>query len=505
MDSAKVVSSVLFNYIATITASALGFVVTPVILHHIGARSFGAWALIGSAAGYTSLLDFGVGITVMRLIAGQSHRADTESMQKLASTGLAIYSAVGGVVLIGGIVLAPHLARAFRLAGPGAPNFQLAFIIVMATVALTFPAGLYTGINQGMGRYLEQNLIVVGQAMLSAISGVTVAASGGGLVGLSIAMAATASAGFFAKVAFARRAHGLVPVLHRVDRGVLRLIVSSSVWMFVINISSKLIWDADNMVIGSLLSAVAVAHYAVALGPATAVRKLTEQFNTVSLTAASSLHAQDRKGDLRRLLTEGTRMSVVVICPFLVLVAVWGRSFLALWVGTAYESSAGVLFVLLLGMMAGAVQATATMILLALGKQPLMAKVAIAEAACNLATSVALARWLGILGVALGTTIPTTLSALGFYLPYAARSVGQPLLRVASRLVLPFALSLSAAGLLEWLPRPHFGSLVSLVPPAGALILALFLGSVLIDSQERGTYLRMLNGAYGRIRGSSAQ
>jgi len=249
-----------------------------------------------------------------------------------------------------------------------------------------------------------------------------------------------------------------------------------------------------------VLSTVAVAQYAVALGPATAIRRLTDQFNSVSLTAASSLHAQGQHEGLRRLLIEATRVVTLFVCPFLVLFAVWGTDFLRLWVGPSLEGSAATLVALVFGILALSVQATATQVLLALGRQRIMSVAAVLEACVNLTLSIVLAHHIGILGVALGTTIPTSVAAFGFYIPYAARLVGLPLQRIYRRLVLPVAISALAYGALRWAPADvEFGSLVEFMCFAGAFVGVLIVAALLLDREERGTYLQLAHSVGRRV------
>jgi O-antigen/teichoic acid export membrane protein len=304
--------------------------------------------------------------------------------------------------------------------------------------------------------------------------------------------------GFAAKIVYAARAFGIVPDPRRFERGRARALMGVSAWMFIINLANKVIWNTDTVVVGAVLGAIAVAHYAVALGPATAVRTVTDQFNSVTYSAAASLRAQDELAALRRLLLEATRVVTSFIGPFVVLFALWGAQFLRLWVGPSLMSSAATLVVLVIGMLSSSVQATATQILLAFELQRRMAVVAVAEAAANLICSVLLARTMGIEGVALGTTIPTTVTAFGYYLPKAARLLSIPLAGVLRRLVGPAALCAGAFLLFRFgVPALAFPSLPVFLVFAGLFIVVLVVAGVLLDREERGTYLGLVR-AYRR-------
>jgi O-antigen/teichoic acid export membrane protein len=493
MTARKVLVSIFFNYLGAITVSLVGFIATPIVLHHLGKAAFGAWGLIAALIGYSSLLDLGVGLTVTRFVAERAHLSDRTELHRITSTAVTVYAVAGALLLVAGVVGAGPISVGFHLHGALREQFRIALSVMSVALGITFPGALYTGMNQGFGRFRQQNIMVMVQALTGTGVTIAIALLGGGLVPLAIGWTACVLAGFVMKVLYARWGLRLSPSPRGFDRARARTLISVSVWMFIINIAAKVIFNTDTVVVGSVLSTVAVAHYTVALGPATAVRTLTDQFNSVTYTSAASLRAQDEKLGLSRLLLEATRVITCFILPFLVLFLLWGRQFLALWVGPSLSASAPTLDVLVFGMLAVSVQATATQILLAHELQRRIAVIALLEAGVNLTLSIILAHTMGIEGVALGTTIPTTITAFGYYLPRACRLLGVSLTQVLVRLVPSAALSGAVFLLFRYvLPRIAFPSLIVFLIAAAAFVGILVLVGVLLDREGRETYLQML-------------
>ena len=493
MNARKIFSGIAFNYLGVAITSLAGFIATPIILHRLGHSVFGEWAVLAALLAYTSLLDFGIGLTVMRLVAERAHLADRREVNRITSTGLVLYAVLGCLVCAAGIGVSFWVGQVFHVRGPHQASFREALVIMSMIVGLTFPAGFYTGINQAFGHYRQQNTIVIAQSIAGTVASIAVVLCGGGLLGLTIAWSAGIVCGFSAKAIYARRAYSITPSLRLFDRGTARALVGTSVWMFLINVAARVSWDSDAIVVGNVLGTVAVAQYAVALGPATAVRRITDQFSSVSLTAASGLNARDQTDGLRRLLLEATRGVWLVIARFVVLFALWGQQFLALWVGRGLSRSAPTLTILMVGMLAGSMQAGAGQVLVALGRQRQIAVIAAAEAVANLGLSILFARQMGIAGVAVGTAIPTAVTAVGIYIPYAARLLGLPLRRIAGRLVIPA--SVCAAGYLLFrfaIHTLHFSSLPLFMAFAGCFVGVLALAGILLDGEERHTYLAVI-------------
>ena len=178
------------------------------------------------------------------------------------------------------------------------------------------------------------------------------------------------------------------------------------------------------------------------------------------------------------------------------LLAAWGDQLLRLWVGAEFTSSYATLVVLTTGVLAIAIQGTAGQVLLALDGHRLMASIAGVEALCNLGLSIVLGLRFGIVGVALGTAIPTVITAFGITLPYACRQVGASYASLMRPLVGPAAIAGGA-----YLVMAGGQRLVGAFPNLGVLglasaaLLALTLAaSLLADREGRRTYLPMIRG-----------
>ena len=81
-----------------------GLIVTPITLHAIGKGEFGVWKFIGGITIYVSLLDLGVGPSIVRFAAEARGRGSTEDVNALASVGLAIYAVIGLATIPLGLV-----------------------------------------------------------------------------------------------------------------------------------------------------------------------------------------------------------------------------------------------------------------------------------------------------------------------------------------------------------------------------------------------------------------
>src|ERR1700739_860107 len=79
---------------------AVGFFLSPFILHHLGDDAFGLWVLIFSLTGYYGLFDFGIRSSLIRYVSRSQAIGDREELTRIVSTSLFSYTCVGLALVI---------------------------------------------------------------------------------------------------------------------------------------------------------------------------------------------------------------------------------------------------------------------------------------------------------------------------------------------------------------------------------------------------------------------
>ena len=494
MRATRVVSSIIYNYLATGFITVTGFAYTAFVVHRLSHSLFGILVLTTSIITYSNLLDLGIGITVMKMVAERTHDGPSDEVTTIVRNAVAMFAVIGAVVFAIVLGIEPFVGGLFKVSGEDLHLFQVSLAIAALGIGISFPSAIYTAVHQAHGDYRYMSILGICVQAVQVGVGMMILLAGFGVVALVALAAALNVVAFVVKVRHSHRRFGV-----RVRRGksswtVARQMFSMSVWVFLLNLATHLIFNTDNIIVGAVLGTSAVASYQVALGPASSLQTAGDQFNMVSLTAAASLRAQGAMDDLRRLLLEATRMVAAVAMPGAVVFAVWGRQLLALWVGPFFVASFWTLVVLSIGNLFAALNGAANQVMLVLNRYRLVSLLSLGEAITNVVLSVVLAKRVGIVGVALGTTIPLTLMTFCFYIPFACRLIDLPYSRLLRRLALPTSVNTLAYVLLRLVAsRPNlFPNLIVLVAAGLGVFAVCFSASVLLDPTERSTYLGML-------------
>jgi O-antigen/teichoic acid export membrane protein len=184
------------------------------------------------------------------------------------------------------------------------------------------------------------------------------------------------------------------------------------------------------------------------------------------------------------------------------------RPFLTVWVGAQLAHYWYLVVVLVVAAIVSLSQWPAAAIMQGMAGYRPLAIFAVLSGLANLALSIVLGMQFGLIGVALGTLIPTTVECFGCVLPYMMRVLGIPvrdiLRQIAAPALLPAAPAAGCLYLLISAIRPS--TLIEIIAIAAAGVLVYVVGylSAGASKDERSAYrsfaLTTLRFAEARIR-----
>jgi O-antigen/teichoic acid export membrane protein len=264
--------------------------------------------------------------------------------------------------------------------------------------------------------------------------------------------------------------------LHDSNRAQIRPIASYSWSLVVTNVARRLETKTDEVVIGAFLTLSAVTTYSLARRMAEASLILTEQFRKLLLPIASELHASDDRQRLRFLYTVGTRMTLAIYVPLGGTLAILAAPILAVWVGSQYTDQGYLVAILTAASLIMTSQRPGIAILQGIAKHRPLAWMAVGSGVCNLVLSVLLVQRLGLVGIALGTLIPTGVVYIGLVLRYTLHALDIPVASLLGDVVWPVAAPAVPAAAVLFVLRPLLATpsvpVLVLVATAGVLTYA---------------------------------
>lgn len=426
------------RYLALAVTALTGLVVLPINVHYLGKSTYGLWILTASLTTYFSVLDLGYGSAVVKFVAEYRAKQNARALNEILSTLNTVFCGIGVLVYLVAILIAWQLPHIFNLDPSQVNTGRTILLIIAANVTLHFCSAVYGGVVNGFQRYYLNNVIGTVTTIIGAMVNVAVLWMGYGLIPLVAATSLVRMTPYFL---YRRNARMVFPDLHlslglfRRER--LREVTGFSIYVAAIDWSSRVNYAIDNFTIGIFLNTASVGIYAVGLRLSEALFRVTSQLQTFLFPTIVHRSVEGRVADQRRLMMRATRFQLAIaiaLCGSVIAVA---PALVRAWVGPGFDDAYRVAQILAYVVVLRAWMGVPGVLLKGTGRAGYVAKVAAACAVANVLLSVVLVNTIGLIGVAIGTAVPVTLTAVFAIFPAACREVELPVLHGLRRIVWP--------------------------------------------------------------------
>ncbi|HEX2442023.1 MAG TPA: oligosaccharide flippase family protein [Methylomirabilota bacterium] len=409
----RAVRNVLANWTGYVVGLLVNFVLSPRIVHHLGAADYGVWTLLVTVTAYLGLLDLGIRSAVTRYVARSESRGEQAASVEIASAALGVLGPLAVVALVASVGIGWLAPALFHIpAGARTTTSEVAALIGAAT-AVTLVSGALGGVIVGRQRFDLLCVVDVTSTLVRAALVLTVIAADGGLVALAGAQLLVAITTAVLTAGLARRVHAGLRLRPTWSRPHMRLIVTYGGFAFVAQLASSIIERSGVLVLGALGPVTAVTVFAIAGGLVDYVRALAGGIRTTLAPRASALEGRGQAEALRALTLQGARYTTLLVLPIAATFVVRGATFIGLWMGPAYGAPSGaVLAVLAVRLVFLTATGAAANVMLGASRERSVAVVFVGEALLNVAATLALVPRLGVLGAAWGVAVPTIAAAV---------------------------------------------------------------------------------------------
>lgn len=496
----KILRNISAHYLGLLFAGISGLLLTPFLYHRLGVEAFGVLSLCWSISGVLQFLDFGIHGATIKYIAEWKAKADLRRIREFLIVGTLLFFGMGLISAACIIVVSPFVPQWIHAAAVPDSIVQLAFIWSGLGMIWFFPGVILRSFLEGAQRYELSN---VSQSFL--IAGITISSaflvwSGRGIVAVSIASAVCYLCHFVLLAVLVLREF---PVRERIPLrfSILKEVGWFSLWNFIREIAVRIIWEIDTFLIGIFLSATSVTPYVLARKLPYLLSAAGWRWIEVLMPVASEMGATEKTEELANVFIWASRFALAIsICGALLLLFL-GEPALALWLGVIPEKTVLVMKLITISILFDLSHAVSNTLLTGLGKLKTVSMYFLLESVLNLTLSIILVQILGIVGVALGTTIAIAFTVVVFQIPYACRQFGLSIGKFLTRVLVPQAVPAAASAILLWLlprfvPANRWPGLMLAVTIASVAYLLCFWFAGLVEV-DRKQFVNRWRGARG--------
>lgn len=402
------------NALATVayrsSSLLVGLMLTPFVLHRIGAELYGIVVAASSAYEHLSLLRGGIGSALRRFVTVHHHGGRSDEADRFYAAGFWWSALFRTAILIMALALAAPLAHFLHAPAPHLADSIAGIALVFVAAVLSDTSAVLEVPVYATGRvaflsifwaslqWLRLGFTVLGFYLLMP----RLAVFGGAAV-------ATEITSLVVLVLFAERARVVRSAIPRPALGtpaIRRELFSYGGLAILFQASIVLYLSTDQILIGRFFGPGAVAHYSMG----TRWYPVIFGFIVAAISSLTPLFtSMDARGESERS-RDAVRRVVAVACviavPTCLAPCVVGDRFLAAWVGNEYRDSSRYLIAMLAPLVLEAAAAPLWMALQARGRIGLVTGIQVPVAVGNVALSLVLGLGLhmGPLGFALGNT-----------------------------------------------------------------------------------------------------
>ena len=404
----------IWNALTFLAHALAAFFLSPLLVRALGDGLYGYWEVAVSILGYFGLGDLGVRPAIVHFAAQADAREDAGELNRFVNSAFVTLAVLAAAILLIAGPLSPFVPGWFGVESGFVSEAAWAFFLMVIMFAVTLPMNAITAVviaKQRYDRTCQVDFIIV---LLRTAGIVWVLQAGHGLVALALVHLATELIEMIWKMAIAFRLEPKLAFRPKVaSRAHARRLLGYGGLSFIIAIAMHLSQQTDAIVIGTIGMLEQVTFFALAAKLLGYTRGLMVSMGRVLRPAISAIDAGDPDAPrtLAKLLTGSARALLVLSVPMVVYWIVMGGAFLEQWQGKALYRQEGT--PVILGLIGGVFIHVSSDALVAwhygTGRLKALAHFAAWEGLLNLALSIALYPWLGILGVALGTTLPAVI------------------------------------------------------------------------------------------------
>lgn len=398
-------------------------VLTPYLYRQLGAGGFGTWSVMWSITAIFTVLEFGGLAGISKHVASARGAGRRAELELTVGRGVTMMAIAG--LLAAAICLAIALTAGGLAADGERDDFRLGLIVLAAVALVRLPLMAYDAVLVGYQRYDLHNANWGLSMVVFTVGAIVAVELGGGVAGVAVAYGVGLLAGgLFALATLVHLDRGLPRRPRPISRRSGGELVSLSSYGMLSDSMLLAGQRMDTAVIAAIRGSVAAAPYAAAVKIQSAVQSLVLPFAELLLPMLAELWGRGERSEVARRLVAGTRLTLHVVLPVSVAIALLSTDLTELWLGDdASDVAAQVITLLVLAQVLWLAAIPADRALIATGKVRALGALAILEGVGNLGLTIVLVHAHGAVGAAISTMVVSALLT-PLRIPLACRAVG---------------------------------------------------------------------------------
>ncbi|MBM7869849.1 O-antigen/teichoic acid export membrane protein [Clostridium pascui] len=398
--------------ILSYASMGLGYIIsivyTPIMLRLLGQSEYGLYNLVSSVVSYLGLLSFGFGSAYMRYYSRYKVNKDEENIAKLNGMFLIVFSTIGFIAILAGIVLVLNIDLIFgkKLTTSELNTAKILMAIMVFNIALSFPASVFSSHITANEKYVFQKLLQMIKTLINPMVMLPVLLMGYKSIGMVVVTTSFNIIIEISNTVFCLRKLKMNFIFNKFNFYLMKEIIIFSSYIFLNMIIDQINWSVDKFVLGRFRGTVAVAVYGLASQLNTYYLSLSTAISNVFIPRVNRMVvASNDNRELTNLFTRVGRVQFILLSLICSVLIFFGQPFINMWAGSDYSEAYSIALLLIIPVTIPLIQNLGIEIQKAKNMHKFRSWIYLFIAIGNMFLSIPLTKSYGGVGAALGTAI----------------------------------------------------------------------------------------------------
>ncbi|WP_319267299.1 oligosaccharide flippase family protein [uncultured Draconibacterium sp.] len=361
----------ILSYGILALSNLVALLYTPYMLRMMGQSEYGLYSIVASVMAYLTVLDFGLGNTIVRYTAKYRAEGKSEQLYSMFGMFVLIYSVIGLIAMGMGIGLYFNIESLYSaaLTPEELRKVQVMILLMTFNLTFTFPFSIFNSVITAYENFIYQRLLRMGYIIFNTTIMIVLLEMGYRAIGMVALMTVLNVITQILNFLYCRYKIKIKIHFKGFQKDLFREIAGYSFYIFLGVIVDRLYWSSGQLILGATIGTAAVAVFAVAIQ----LQQMYRNFSTAipgvflpKITAMSTRESSDK--EISDLFIRTGRIQFTILSIILFGFILFGQQFVVLWAGPDYAETYIIALLLIVPLTVPLIQNIGITILLARNK-----------------------------------------------------------------------------------------------------------------------------------------
>ena len=399
---------IVLSYVYMFVSILVTFLYTPFLIAKLGKSEYGLYTLASSIIAYLSLLDLGLGNSMIRYVSKYKTLKKEKEEAQINGMFLLLYLFIGLLSIIIGyiIIVNSNLFFSKGLTTHELETAKILLIILTLNISINFPLSIFGSYVIASERFFFQKLLLIIKTILAPLIMLPLLYSGFKSIALVIVLSILTLSINVSNFILSKFKLKMRIEISRKCFSYLKEIFSYSFFIFLAMIVDSIFNNTDQVLLGMYCGTTAISIYAIS----SQIRLLYEQLS-VSISGVflpkvvRMVESGKTKKEISELFLKISRIQMLVLFLVLSGFVVFGRPFITIWTDKSFLDAYFIALIIIVPASIPLTQNIAISVIQAENKHKFRSILYLVIAVLNVILSIYLVKLYSGIGAAIGTSI----------------------------------------------------------------------------------------------------